>query len=79
MNAMITAALSKKTSPPTSSRTDENTNAVSVPSAIRVSMFAENRRARASPDARIGQPATNSIGTVNANADQRAQPWSPKP
>jgi len=79
MNAMITTAVSKNTSPPINSRTTEKTKAVSVPRVISVSMFAERRRARATPEARIGQPAMNCTGAVNASADHRAHWSAPKP
>ncbi|WP_308283327.1 hypothetical protein [Pseudonocardia nigra] len=47
-------------------------NAVSVPIAINVSMFALNACARCAATFRNGQPATNCTGTVAANATHRA-------
>jgi hypothetical protein len=57
MKAMMTAAVSKyRSSIPASAQT-EYRYAASVPSAIRVSMFAESRRARIAAPLRNGHPA----------------------
>ncbi len=71
---MISAAVSKYTGPrPASSPATEARYAVSVPTAISVSMLAARLRARRAASRRNGHPPQNWTGVASANSVQCAQ------
>lgn len=74
---MISAAVSKYRSPPIARRTVENAKAVSVPSAMSVSMSALRVRARSAVTRRIGHPAQNWTGAAHAEDGRRAHGSEP--